>query len=78
VAARLARGLRLTTISSQAAYLAASWWGKLRLKRDITICTFKLLSEKRVPAFHYDTDHTTQAVDVEIKISKTGSGLDPS
>jgi hypothetical protein len=25
-----------------------------------------------------DTDHSIQAVDVEIKISKAGSGLDPS
>jgi len=30
------------------------------------------------PAFDYDTDHSIQAVDVEIMISTAGSGLDPS
>ena len=30
------------------------------------------------PTFDYDTDHSVQPVDVEIKISKAGSGFDPS
>jgi hypothetical protein len=29
------------------------------------------------PAYDFDTDHSIQAVDVEIKISKAGSNLDP-
>jgi len=34
--------------------------------------------KEHASAFDYDTDHSVQAVDVEIKISKAGSGFDPS
>jgi hypothetical protein len=35
-------------------------------------------TEHGFPFSDYDTDHSIQAFDVEIKISKAGSNLDPS
>jgi len=37
-----------------------------------------LLSPSVPESYDYDTDNSVQAVDVEIKISKAGSGFDPS
>ena len=36
------------------------------------------LSPSVPESYDYDTDNSVQAVDVEIKISKAGSGFDPS
>jgi hypothetical protein len=35
-------------------------------------------SRRHPKSQHFDTDNSVQAVDVEIKISKAGSGFDPS
>jgi len=54
--------------------------GLLRFSISCEVMTWvaSLLPSTAHQAYAYDTDHSIQAVDVETKISKAGSGLDPS